>query len=129
MNHFEKVRDYLLDLGYNITHEDSTEELFVIQDEEKNLMNVIVDCEDPILIIEMPIIEIKDDASVYKELLIKNREIVHGAFTLDNDGKKLIFRDTLQLENLDLNELEGSLNSLALLLSEYYNQLIEYAKN
>jgi len=40
----------------------------------------------------------------------------------------LIFRDTLQMENLDLNELEGSINSLTLLLSEYSNELITFSK-
>jgi hypothetical protein len=48
---------------------------------------------------------------------------------LDETGKKVIFRDTLQLENLDQNELEGSLNSLSLLLSEYSTELIEFSKS
>jgi len=61
-------------------------------------------------------------------LLQKNREIVHGAFSLDETGKKLLFRDTLQIENLDLNELEGSINSLKLLMAEYSEHLLEFAK-
>lgn len=59
---------------------------------------------------------------------MKNQDIIHGAFTLDESGKKVLFRDTLQLENLDINEIEGSLNSLALLLSEYSNKIIEFGK-
>jgi hypothetical protein len=47
---------------------------------------------------------------------------------LDESGKNLMFRDTLQVENLDLNELEGSLNSLSLLLSEYSDELINMSK-
>jgi len=35
-----------------------------------------------------------------------NRELIHGALTLDESGSKVIFRDTLQLENLDLNEIK-----------------------
>ena len=49
-----------------------------------------------------------DNTDTFKELLKKNRELVHGAFALDDSGKKVIFRDTLQLENLDMNELQGS---------------------
>ena len=60
---------------------------------------------------------------------MKNRDIIHGAFVLDESGKKLIFRDTLQIANLDLNELEGTLNSLSLLLSEYSDELINFSKN
>ena len=58
----------------------------------------------------------------------KHRDIVHGAFVLDESGEKVIFRDTLQLENLDLNELEGTINSLSLLLSEYSEQILEFSK-
>ncbi|MFT6442591.1 MAG: hypothetical protein ACJASM_002140, partial [Salibacteraceae bacterium] len=36
--------------------------------------------------------------------------------------------DTLQIVSLDLNELEGSLNSLSLLLSEYSDELIKFSK-
>ena len=76
------------------------------------------------------IFEIKNvSTDVYKNLLIKNRDIIHGAFVLDETGKKVIFRDTLQLENLDMNELEGSLNSLSLLISEYSEELIKFSKN
>ena len=47
---------------------------------------------------------------------------------VDETGQKVIFRDSLQLENLDLNELEGSINSLSLLLSEYSEQILEFSK-
>jgi hypothetical protein len=65
---------------------------------------------------------------IFKSLLQKNRDIIHGAFVLEETGEKVIFRDTLQLENLDLNELEASLNSLGLLLSEYADKIIEFSK-
>ncbi len=69
-----------------------------------------------------------DNMDVFKSLLIKSRDIVHGALVLDENGSKVIFRDTLQIENLDLNELEGSLNSLTLLLSEYTDEIIKFSK-
>ena len=84
---------------------------------------------DPIIIMEQFICEIESPTEeIYKNLLIKNRDIIHGAFALDESGKNLLFRDTLQVENLDLNELEGSLNSLSLLLSEYMDELIKISK-
>ncbi len=127
---FEKVKSYLIDLNYGIELEDIEEELFLVEKEEDGLKNVIVDCEDQILIIESLIFEInqpKED--LYKWLLIENRNLVHGAFVLDEEGKKVLFRDTLQLENLDLNELEASLNSLQLLLSEYMDDILTLSKN
>ncbi len=126
---FNKVKDYLLDLEYRIVSEDISEELFVIEKEEDGISNIVIDCEDSILIIEGLLFEMKTGTEeIYKSLLQKNREVIHGAFTLDDSGKKVIFRDTLQLENLDLNELEATLNSLKLLLSEYSEELIEFSK-
>lgn len=127
--YFNKVKDYLMDLEYHIVSEDSGEELVVIEKEEDGISNVIIDCEDSIVIIEGLLFEMKTGSEdIFKSLLIKNRELVHGAFTLDETGKKVIFRDTLQLENLDLNELEASLNSLKLALSEYSEELIIFSK-
>ena len=59
---------------------------------------------------------------------MKNRDIIHGAFALDESGNKVLFRNTHECENLDLNELEATLNSLALLLSEYADELIAFSK-
>jgi hypothetical protein len=126
-DHFQIVRDYLLELGYDITAEDADEQLFIINDEDEGIRNLVVDCEDPILIIEQFILDLRtSNADVFRELLKKNREIVHGAFCLDDSGSRLVFRDTLQIENLDLNELEASINSLKLLMAEYSSQLIEF---
>lgn len=129
-DHFEKVQGYLLDLDFNILHENEEDGVFWVENEDAGIHNLVIGCLDPILVMEQFLFEIKNDTKeVYKNLLIKNRDIIHGAFVLDETGKKVIFRDTLQLENLDLNELEGSLNSLSLLLSEYSKELIEFSKN
>ncbi len=61
-------------------------------------------------------------------LLQKNRDIIHGAFALDESGCKLIFRDTLQIDSLDLAELDACVNSLGLLLSEFADELIQFSK-
>ncbi len=129
-DYFEKVQGYLLDLDFNILSENEEEGVFWVENEEAGIHNLVIGCLDPILVMEQFLFEIKEDTKeMYKKLLIKNRDIIHGAFVLDETGKKVIFRDTLQLENLDQNELEGSLNSLSLLLSEYSNELIEFSKS
>ena len=128
MSAFNKVKEYLLELEYNILSEDLAEELFVVEKEDAGISQLIIDCEEPILIIEYPLFKInKGGEALYKELLMKNRDIIHGAFALADDNT-LIFRDTLQLENLDMNELDGSLESLELLLAEYGDRIIEISK-
>ncbi len=130
MSHFDKVREYLLELEYSIVKEDKENEIFVIESQEDGIQNVLIGIADPILIIEQYLFDLHGEtAEVTRELLKKNRDIVHGAFALDDSGSKVIFRDTLQVESLDLNELEGSLTSLILLLSEYTEQIIQFSKN
>ncbi len=129
-NYFDKVQGFLLDLDFNILQENEEDGVFWVDKEDAGIHNLVIGCLDPILVMEQFLFEINNDnIDVYKKLLIKNRDIIHGAFVLDETGKKVIFRDTLQLENLDLNELEGSLNSLSLLMSEYSKELIEFSKN
>jgi hypothetical protein len=128
--YFEKVKEYLLELDFNIVNENEEDGVFWVEKEDAGIHNLILGCLDPILVMEQFLFELSNgSADVYRNLLIKNRDIIHGAFVLDESGTKVIFRDTLQLENLDLNELEGSINSLSLLLSEYSDELIEFSKN
>jgi hypothetical protein len=127
--HFNTIKNHLLELNYSITHEDKEDGVIVIQKLEEGINNLILGIANPILIMEQFIFKVNNENnSIFKELLQKNRDIVHGAFVLDESGEKVIFRDTLQLENLDRNELEGSINSLSLLLSEYSENIIAFSK-
>ncbi len=125
----EKVRNILLDLDFLIIHEDKDDGIFVINMPDNGVNNLIISCDDSIIIMEQFLFEIKNESlEMYKNLLIKNRDIIHGAFVLDRTGNKVIFRDTLQIENIDRNEIQASINALTVLLSEYANEIINYSK-
>ena len=128
-SHFEKVKKFLFDLGFELQSENAQEELVVISDEEKGVSNLIVDCEGELLLIEQYVFSLKnpDSSQVLKRLLNINLNIVHGALGLD-DEDRVIFRDTLQLQNLAVNELESSINSLGLMMAEYAEEFIKFAK-
>jgi hypothetical protein len=129
MSHFEKVKDYILDMGFAISHEEPKEELVVIDDDDRGIKNLVIDCEGSIVILEQVIIPMPKDSSDFcKRILQINRTLVHGAFVLDEEGTTLLFRDTLQLENLDRNELEGSIDALSLGLAEYASELVSFAR-
>ncbi|MDR1380129.1 MAG: YbjN domain-containing protein [Tannerella sp.] len=127
--YFKKIESFISKLGYSVSYRDEKEGIFLIENEQDGIKNLIVGVAPPILIMEQYLFTLRrDDADVMKSLLKKNRDIIHGAFALDEQGRKVIFRYTLQIENLDINEFEGALNSLGLLLSEYYEQIIEFSK-
>ena len=129
MSDFEKVKDFILDMGFAISHEESKEELVVIDDDDRGIKNLVIDCEGSIVILEQVIIPMPKESSEFcKRILQINRTLVHGAFVLDEEGTTLLFRDTLQLENLDRNELEGSIDALSLGLAEYASELVNFAR-
>ncbi len=127
---FEMVKEYLREMEIAIVSEDPEEEMVVVDDEDNGIKNLVIDCESPILVLEQIIMKVKPEAvgkGFFKRLLQMNRELVHGAFVLDESGETVLFRDTLQLDNLDRNELEGSIHALGLALSEYGGELLGFA--
>ncbi len=127
---FELVKSYLADLDLTITDENEAEELVVVDDEDGGIKNLIIDCEAPIIILEQLILPVpQQPGDLFRRLLQINRTLVHGAFVLDEDGKYIFFRDTLQLENIDRNELEGSVRALSLALAENGEELLKYARS
>ena len=63
----------------------------------------------------------------YKRLLQMNRDLVFGAFVINEVGDSLLYRNTLALENLELNELESTINALSLGLAENGGELLGFA--
>lgn len=127
--YFFKIKNYLLELGFDICHADEQDGVFVVDKPELGIKNLVLGCGDPLLLLEQYLLELPAPSlEVYQRLLQKNRDIIHGAFALDDTGYRLIFRDTLQIETLDLAELEAVVNSLGLLLSEFSDELIQFSK-
>ena len=128
-NHFNITRDYLLELNFNIVKENRADGIMVVEKEDFGIKNLILGVSPPILIMEQFIFSVHNQSEkIFRNLLQKNRDIIHGAFVLDETANRVIFRDTLQIENMDLNEFEASINSLSLLMSEYSDQIIEFSK-
>ena len=70
MSDFDTVKQYLLDLQLSIVEEDPGEGILVVEDEERGLKNLIVDCEDPILVFEQLIMPIPaNPGNMFRRLL------------------------------------------------------------
>lgn len=127
--YFLNIEKYIVDIGYSIKYKNRNEGVFVIENEADGVHNLIIGVATPILIFEQYLFTLQsDNMHVFKALLMKNRDIIHGAFALTEDGSKVIFRYTLQTNTLDFNEFEAAINSLSLLLNEYSDQLITFSK-
>lgn len=129
MSYIQKMKQHLVELDCAITLENEEEGILVVQKEDYGIKNLVIGIAPPVLILEQYIFKIETPSEdIFKNLLIKNRDVVHGAFVLDETGQKVIFRDTLRIDTLDIEELDASLNSLSLLLSEYAEEIIKFSK-
>lgn len=130
MADFKKVKQYLFELGFKIENENAENGIVTITDKSIGINNMVIDCEAPILILEQFMFDFKDsnNSQILLRLLQMNRELVHGAFVVDAEARKVLFRDTLQLENLNLNEIKGSIDSLSIATVEYLDELLEFIK-
>jgi len=127
-DNFDTVKNYILELGFQIDEEIPDEEIVIIHDEERGIRNLVIDCEEDVLVLEQLIVPLKveADSQVYRRILQMNRELVYGGFALNEAGDTLVYRNTLALQNLDLNELESTINALSLGLAENGDELLSF---
>ena len=58
MADFQTVKSYLQELNLSIVSEEPTECILVVDDDERGVKNLVIDCEEPILIFEQVIMEV-----------------------------------------------------------------------
>ncbi|HTE22923.1 YbjN domain-containing protein [Flavitalea sp.] len=123
------IQDFATSSGCRIVYKNEKDGILKIDNEEDGIHNLIIGIAPPILIMEHFLFSFKkDNVGMFKQLLQKNRDMIHGAFVINEEGNKVLFRYTMQIDNIDLNEFDGAINSLGLLLSEYYQQIISFSK-
>lgn len=129
MNHIDTIEDFALKLNCRIVYKNELNGILKIDNQPDGIHNLIIGIAPPILIMEQFLFSFREDnTDMFKKLLQKNRDTIHGAFVINEEGDKVLFRYTMQLENIDFNEFEGALNSLGLLLSEFAQQIIRFSK-
>lgn len=122
------IEIYLDDCGFPF--ESVSDGIWRVETPDNNVDNIIVSYADPILVFRINLMKVpaSDKAAFYERLLQLNAtEIPHGAFGIENDTVVLI--DTLQVENLNRNELQASVDSLGFTVAQYYDELKQYFNN
>ena len=129
MNYIDTISDFASRLNCKIVYKNEQNGILKIDNPPDGIHNLIIGIAPPILIMEQFLFSFREDTvAMFKSLLQKNRDTIHGAFVINEEGNKVLFRYTMQIENLDFNEFEGAINSLGLLLSEYAQQIIDFSK-
>ena len=104
----EKVLDLLVDID-GVSFRNIREDIFEISAPDGSAC--ILDVEETLICIASEICEVPEDmekqAELFTCLLELNNEAIHGKFAI-NKGK-IFFKENLEIENVDLNELEAAL--------------------
>ncbi|SVE62818.1 uncharacterized protein METZ01_LOCUS515672, partial [marine metagenome] len=69
-DNFERVKEYVLDLGFSIDEEIPEEEIVIINDEDRGIHRLVIDCEEDLVVLEQLILKFEGDvqAAVYRRL-------------------------------------------------------------
>jgi len=124
-----KIEQYLIDLM--LTYQQLSSNLWLLDDEERSLQGVAVMQAEPLVIIRAEIMDVPDDdlLELYTKLLELNAsDVIHGAYALDNDNKKIILIDTLHYDTMDYEDFRAALDSFSLALTEHYPILSKFRK-
>ena len=89
---------------------------------------IAIQAADSLLLFRVKVLElheVRDRAALYEQLLTLNAsDLVHGAYGI-SDGA-VVLTCTLQIENLDYNELQGVLDDFSLALANHYEKLSKF---
>ncbi|MBI2570573.1 MAG: YbjN domain-containing protein [Candidatus Schekmanbacteria bacterium] len=119
------IEIYLDESGYPFERLDDG--LWRVEAPEDRVTNIILHHEEPILVMRVNLMKVPtgNPEPFFRRLLeINANEITHGAFALEEEY--VIIIDTLRTENMDLNELVASLQSVAFCVRQFYKELSSF---
>ena len=121
----EDLESFLIRM--DLDWEEVDEGMFLVQSPSGG---VVVHLSDPVLLLRLKVMDLPtngaDLTDLYRCLLELNAtDIVHGAYGIEEG--ELILSDTLELENLDFEELQASVESLQYAASSHLNRITTLA--
>ena len=114
----EDIDHYLIQTGH--AHETIEDHMWIVHDEA----SIVISYEPPLVIFRSKLMDVppKNREAFFQLLLELNAsEMIHGAYGIEDNSVVLI--DTLQSENLDLNEFQATLDALSLAMTQDYQKL------
>jgi len=111
------VEAYLLRLNRRFRALDGKTGTFLIEMGDKT-PPLVLRVEAPLVVVRVHLGDVKgDDAALFRKLLEANaKQLVHAAYGLD-DGR-IVLSSALELENLDFNELQATLDEIEMALAQ-----------
>jgi hypothetical protein len=122
----EDIESYLAraEVPYEVVGDDG---LWLVRDSSLG-ENIAIKVAGPLLLFRVKVLELRevsDKAALYEELLSLNAtDLVHGSYGISEDA--IVLTCTLEIENLDFNELQAVLGDFSLALANHYEKLTKF---
>jgi len=124
----DDVEQYLIDL--DTAYESLGDGVYRLYDDMDDVDDIIVLVTEPLVVFSVRLMKVPThnrEAFFQKLLELNASALVAGAYGLDGDH--VIITDTLQLENLDFNEFQASVETLVMAIHEHYPMLMDMCKD
>jgi hypothetical protein len=114
----EDIEHYLIQIEH--PHETIKENMWIVRD----AANIVITYAPPLVVFRTKLMEVpqQDREAFFRLILELNAtQMTHGAYGIENNSIVLI--DTLEVENLDFNEFQATLDSFSLVIAQDYQKL------
>jgi hypothetical protein len=124
------VEAYLLRLNRNFQAVDAGAPTFLVQS-SGHMPAIAIRVDPPLVVVRVHIGDVEKGAApqaLLRALLELNaRQLVHSSYGLDDD--RVVLSSALELENLDFNELQATLDEIDVALAQQLPELARLAKD
>lgn len=120
----EDIESYFVQA--NLPYEEVSDGLWLTGAKD-DAQRIVVKYQVPVLVCRVNVMDAPDKnrEELYRTLLALNAtEMMHGAYGVE--GGKIVISDALQLENLDFNEFQATIDDISLAVADHYTRLAKF---
>lgn len=125
----EDVESFLFRM--ELEYEQVATDMWLVQtdDDSDAGVRLVIHHSPPVLLLRLKVLDVPEDerrcTELYRRLLELNAtDLLHASYGIEEDD--VILYDTLELENLDFNEMQASVDSIYMALASHREQLSPY---
>ena len=120
----EDIESYLIQLG--VAYEEVGDGLWLTGAKE-DAERIVIKYQPPVLVFRVKVMDLPKEhrEELFRTLLqLNTTEMMHGAYGLEGDT--VVISDALQLENLDFNEFQATIDDITLAVADHYPRLAKF---
>jgi hypothetical protein len=124
----DDLESFISRLDDTVSSEEVETGIWVLTPGDDNVP-IVVSFDPPVVVFRVRVMDLPQAGSNRNELMQKLLEfnaegLVHGSYGIE--GAQIVLTDALQLENLDFNEFQASLDSITLALASHMSALAPF---